>query len=169
MTLAELNALSPEEAGAALERCCGSRVWIESMCRARPFADRAALYAASVRSARQLGRADWLESFSHHPRIGGAAELRERFTATRSWAKDEQSGTATAPDDVLAALAEGNRAYEARFGYGFIVCATGKSAEEMLAILRSRLPNDAANELEIAAGEQMKITLLRLDKLVEGS
>lgn len=169
MNLAQLNILQAEAARINFERCCGARAWAEAMLRARPFADRAALHAAADRAASTLARADWLEAFSHHPRIGDVAALRERFAATAAWAGAEQGGAVGAPDAVLEALAQGNRAYEARFGYVFIVCATGKRAGEMLAILESRLPNDPDLELEVAAVEQMKITRLRLDKLLEES
>ena len=167
MTLEQLNALPEAEARTQFERCCGSRAWVEAMIGARPFADRAALDAASARAAAALTRDDWLEAFAHHPRIGGAAELR--FAATRAWAESEQAGAAQATEEVLTALAEGNRAYEARFGYVFIVCATGKSAEEMLALLEARLANPPEREWRIASEEQMKITRLRLDKLMSGS
>ena len=169
MTLASLNHSGLPEARAALTRCCGSRAWVEHTCAARPYADRAALHHAADEAARTLTRADWLEAFSHHPRIGDIASLRERFTTTAAWANTEQSAAATAPDAILEALAAGNRTYEARFGYIFIVCATGRSAAEMLAMLEARLANDPAQELAIAAAEQMKITHLRLDKLLEDS
>jgi 2-oxo-4-hydroxy-4-carboxy-5-ureidoimidazoline decarboxylase len=167
MKLTELNTLQPERARAELERCCGAAAWVEAMLAARPFADRAALHAAAERAARALSRADWLEAFAHHPRIGDVAALRAKFAATAAWAGAEQGGAVGAPEAVLAALARGNRAYEERFGYIFIVCATGQRADEMLAILESRLANDPARELDIAAAEQRRITRLRLEKLVE--
>jgi 2-oxo-4-hydroxy-4-carboxy-5-ureidoimidazoline decarboxylase len=169
MTLEQLNALPEAGARTQFERCCGARAWVEAMIAARPFDDRAALDAASARAAAALTRDDWLEAFAHHPRIGGAAELRPRFASTRAWAESEQAGAAQATEAVLTALAEGNRAYEARFGYVFIVCATGKSAEEMLALLEARLSNPPEREWRIASEEQMKITRLRLDKLMSGS
>jgi 2-oxo-4-hydroxy-4-carboxy-5-ureidoimidazoline decarboxylase len=132
----------------------------------RPFADAAALRAAADEVWSALSHGDWLEAFSHHPRIGDVEGLRARFASTRTWAEGEQAGARAASDEVLRALAEGNRAYEARFGHIFIVCATGKSAEEMLALLRARLPNDPVAEARVAAGEQAKITRLRLEKLL---
>ena len=132
----------------------------------RPFADAAALFALADACWAGLSRDDWLEAFAHHPRIGDVEGLRTRFANTRAWAAGEQAGTASASEAVLQALTEGNRAYEARFGYIFIVCATGKSAEEMLGLLHARLPNDPAAELPIAAEEQRKITRLRLEKLL---
>ena len=137
------------------------------MCAARPFGDRAAMFAAAERAADGLGRDDWLEAFSHHPRIGDRDALRRRFASTAAWAADEQRGAAEAPDAVLDRLARGNEEYRRRFGYIFIVCATGKSAEEMLALLEARLHNDPERELAVAAAEQRKITRLRLEKLLE--
>jgi 2-oxo-4-hydroxy-4-carboxy-5-ureidoimidazoline decarboxylase len=166
VTLDELNALPIAEARAALERCCGARRWIEQMCAARPFRDRAALLAAAGRAAGGLERDDWLAAFAHHPRIGDLESLRAQFARTATWAGEEQRGASAASEATLLALAEGNRAYEARFGYIFIVCATGKSADEMLAMLRTRLPNDPDREIAVAAEEQMKITRLRLEKLL---
>ena len=110
---------------------------------------------------------DWREAFAHHPKIGDRAALARRFTNTRQLSEKEQAGVDGASDSVLTDLAEGNRLYEERFGYIFIVCATGRSATEMLTILLSRLRNDAAVEIGIAAEEQAKITSLRLAGLVE--
>jgi 2-oxo-4-hydroxy-4-carboxy-5-ureidoimidazoline decarboxylase len=115
-----------------------------------------------------LGDGDWLEAFGHHPPIGADVDaLREKFQATADWSSGEQEAVASADESVLEALAQGNRDYESRHGFIFIVCASGKSAAEMLAILRSRMDNAPADELRIAAGEQAKITRLRLDKLEE--
>ncbi len=109
-------------------------------------------------------RADWLQAFASHPRIGDRDALRAKFAATGAWTAHEQSGVDGAPEDLLGELAEENCRYEARFGYIFIVCATGKTAGEMLALLKERLTNDAGLELKIAAGEQAKITRIRLEK-----
>ena len=167
MTLDQLNRLAEAAARAELARCCGARRWIDRMCAARPFGDRGALLAAAERAFEGLGRADWLEAFGHHPRIGDLASLRAKYASTAAWAGEEQRGTADAGESALAALAEGNRAYEERFGYIFIVCATGKSADEMLALLRARMPNPPEREIRIAVEEQMKITRLRLEKLLD--
>lgn len=169
MTLDALNAASDADARAALARCCGAARWIDAMVRARPFADRTALLVAAERVADTLERADWLEAFAHHPRIGDRAALRARFATTAAWAADEQRGATAAEDDVLDALADGNRRYERRFGHIFIVCATGLNAADMLARLQARLGNDPARELQIAAGEQRAITRLRLFRLLEES
>ncbi|HEY8233437.1 MAG TPA: 2-oxo-4-hydroxy-4-carboxy-5-ureidoimidazoline decarboxylase [Vicinamibacteria bacterium] len=163
-----LDALSQPEAIAAFLGCCGSRRWAEAMARGRPYAGEPALRAAAERAFAPLARADWLEAFSHHPRIGDRASLAARFPTTSGWSEAEQGGVSGAAEDVLDGLLRGNREYEARFGHIFIVCATGKSAPEMLALLRERLPNDAGAELEIAAAEQRKITAIRLTKLLEG-
>jgi 2-oxo-4-hydroxy-4-carboxy-5-ureidoimidazoline decarboxylase len=166
VTLDEFNALAEDEARAALTRCCVARRWVEGVLAARPFASASALHAEAERVWAALDRADYLEAFTGHPRIGDVNSLRAKYANTQAWASSEQAGTAVATEDVLAGLAEGNAAYEARFGYIFIVCATGKRADEMLALLRARLPNDPESELAIAAGEQAKITRLRLEKLL---
>ncbi len=131
----------------------------------RPYADRTALHAAAERCWGALSPAGWREAFAHHPRIGEAAG--PRGSATAAWAGAEQAGATGADAATLAALAEGNRAYEARFGHVFLVCATGRGAAEMLALLRARLANEPAAELRVAAAEQAKITRLRLEKLLE--
>jgi hydroxyisourate hydrolase len=166
VTLEELNRLPEDQARTAFERCCGASKWVRSMSAARPYAHPAALFTAADRAADALGPEDWREAFAHHPRIGDLASLRERFTATAAWAGDEQRSAASASEEILAALARGNRDYEARFGYIFIVCATGRSAADMLEFLERRLGNDPERELEIAALEQRKITRLRLEKLL---
>lgn len=131
----------------------------------RPFASRDALLAAAREEWFALSPDDWREAFSHHPKIGDREALRARFPATHHLSEREQAGVSGASDDVLEALAEGNLAYEQKFGHIFIVCATGRSAEEMLAALRARLVNDVDTEIRIAAGEQAKITALRLEQL----
>jgi 2-oxo-4-hydroxy-4-carboxy-5-ureidoimidazoline decarboxylase len=166
VSLEALNQMPASEAHEAFLRCCGSARWADAMAAARPFADRDAVLAAAERLADALVAADWREAFAHHPRIGDRAALRQRF-ATAAWAADEQHGAATATDDVLDRLAEGNRRYEERFGHIFIVCATGLTAGEMLARLTGRMSNDPARELAIAAGEQRAITRLRLARLLE--
>ena len=157
---------SPDHAAArdALARCCGSRRWVDAMATHRPFHNLDAVVRAAAEVWDSLGKQDWLEAFSHHPRIGEKA-LREKFAATANWATGEQAGMTTASDDVIRALADGNDRYFDKFGYIFIVCATGKSAPEMLDILRSRLPNDPETEIRVAAAEQKKITEIRLRKL----
>jgi len=161
----QLNTWSPAEAQAAFLRCCGAVRWAGQMTARRPYRDEHELLDAAAEIWQGLGPDDWLQAFAAHPRIGDVEGLRAKFAATAAWSKAEQAGMAGATEDVLRALAEGNRAYETKFGYIFIVCATGKSASEMLALLRDRLSHDPQEELRFAAGEQAKITRLRLQKL----
>jgi 2-oxo-4-hydroxy-4-carboxy-5-ureidoimidazoline decarboxylase len=136
------------------------------MGQARPFVSHTHLIGVAEDIWWHLGDGDWLEAFTHHPQIGAdIEELRARFAATATWSEGEQAGMSDADDEALTALAEGNRAYLERYGHIFIVCASGKSAVQMDALLRSRMNNESAYELRIAAGEQMKITRLRLEKL----
>jgi 2-oxo-4-hydroxy-4-carboxy-5-ureidoimidazoline decarboxylase len=158
----ELDAAPPEAARELLSRACGSTRWVDRMMERRPFGSDARLLRAARIEWFALTEADWLEAFSHHPQIGDRASLAARFPATHDLSAKEQAGVGRAGDDVLSALAEGNATYLDRFGFIFIVCATGKTAEEMLAVLRERLKNNRATELRIAAEEQAKITALRL-------
>jgi 2-oxo-4-hydroxy-4-carboxy-5-ureidoimidazoline decarboxylase len=158
----EINAASPDAARAILLRACGSTRWVDRMMQRRPFGNDARLLSAARIEWFGLSESDWLEAFSHHPRIGDRAALEARFPKTHDLSVKEQARVASASEDVLAALAEGNNAYFDKFGFIFIVCATGKSADEILSLLRERLPHDRANELRIAAEEQAKITALRL-------
>ena len=169
MTLAELDHGEDTAVVTALERCCGARAWVRGMLARRPFGDRAAVHAAADAAFAPLARADLLEAFSHHPRIGDVAGLRERFASTAQWASGEQSRASAADQLTLQRLAEGNADYEVRHGHLFIVCATGLTAGEMLARLEARLMNEPDLELRNAAAEQLKITHLRLDKLLEVS
>jgi 2-oxo-4-hydroxy-4-carboxy-5-ureidoimidazoline decarboxylase len=157
---AVINAACAQDAAQTLARCCGARRWVAAMLARRPFPSTPDLHAAAQEELAwgRLGREDWLEAFSHHPAIG-APRVADR------WASQEQAGVAAAETGTVAALARANAAYAARFGHIFIVCATGKSAAEMLDLLQARLGNDPETELRIAAAEQAKITHLRLDKL----
>lgn len=166
MTLDELNALPEAEAAEALTTCCVAKAWVQGLLAKRPFASQEALWAAATEVEATMSRADWLEAFLGHPRIGDVASLRAKYAHTAAWASGEQAGAAEANEAVLQGLAEGNAAYEERFGHIFIVCATGKSGAEMLALLEARRGNDAEAELAIAAGEQAKISRIRLEKLL---
>ena len=167
MTLAELNHLDKPARAEALRICCGSRAWVQSMLAAFPVADAATLLREATARWQQLREADWREAFTHHPKIGGDVEaLRAKFASTSTWAEGEQAAVQQASLATLEALATGNEDYERRFGYIFIVCATGKTAAEMLALLQARLSNEPEDEIVIAAGEQDKITRLRLEKLL---
>jgi 2-oxo-4-hydroxy-4-carboxy-5-ureidoimidazoline decarboxylase len=166
--LARWNALPLEEAEREILACCGSRTWAATMASKRPMQDEASLLAASEVTWQSLREADWLEAFRSHPRIG---ETRREKTATAqssAWSTQEQQKTAAADESVKMALQRGNREYEQKFGRIFIVCATGKSASEILEILRRRLQNDEATELRQAAEEQRKIMHLRLKKWIAG-
>lgn len=160
MKLEELNALDEPAALQALMTCCGSARWAMAVIKRRPYRDLAQLQTTAAEAWSHCGREDFLEAFSHHPRIGDKAALKLKF------AGGEQGSIAKASDATIDALARGNADYEKRFGHIFIVCAAGKSADEMLALLNARLGNDAAQELAIASGEQAKITKLRLAKLL---
>lgn len=154
-----------EEARRLLTACCGSTRWVDRMLDRRPFGSRAALLDAAREEWFALPPDDWREAFGHHPKIGGRDGLRARVAATRHLSEREQSGVSGASEDILESLADGNREYERTFGYIFIVCASGRGADEMLELLRARLQNDAASEILIAAREQARITELRLEAL----
>jgi 2-oxo-4-hydroxy-4-carboxy-5-ureidoimidazoline decarboxylase len=161
-----LNALPPSEARLVLQRCCGAARWVEGMLQRRPFPSSAALLQGAEAVWRELAAADFLEAFSHHPEIGANLdELRRKFAATAELSLAEQAGAVNASEATLSALRSQNHAYRTRFGYSFIVCASGKTASEMLELLNGRLNNAPEVELGIAAAEQAKITHLRLEKL----
>ena len=161
-TWQRIDEASPPDARAILYAACGSTRWIDRMIALRPFGSRDALLAAARREWAALTPYDWREAFSHHPQIGDVDSLRARFPATHHLSSTEQAGVAGATDELLSALAEANRQYLDRFGYIFIVCASGKTAGEMLALMRARLHNAADDEIRIAAEEQARITALRL-------
>ena len=165
-SIAELNALPEPNARTEFLKCCGSRRWADAMIARRPFADSASLAAAADELWSAAARDDCLEAFAAHPKIGAdVASLRAKFAHTANWSSQEQGGMSGAAEMTIQRLAELNRVYDERFGHIFIVCATGKSAAEMLAILESRLGNRSDDELRIAAEEQRKIMHLRLAKL----
>lgn len=158
----EINAATPDAAREILARACGSTRWVDRMLQRRPFGNDARLLFAARNEWFGLSEADWLEAFSHHPRIGDRASLEARFPATHNLSSKEQAGVDAARAETIDALAAANQLYFDRFGFIFIVCASGKTAEEMLALLQSRLANQRSAELRIAAEEQAKITALRL-------
>lgn len=166
MTFAEFNALPAQQAEGALLDCCGSAGWASRVAARRPYSDLESLFKAADSVWWNLSRADWLEAFSHHPQIGD--KPASGSDAARKWAEGEQSGARVVTDDVKERLARANRAYFEKFGYIYIVCATGKTAEGMLAILNQRLQNDAPSEISIAAEQQRLITRIRLQKLFSG-
>lgn len=166
MTLHELNILTPEQRKNELAKCCGATAWVNIMMHCFPIDDLVELLECAEEQWYCCTEADWKEAFTHHPKIGDIASLTKKFAATAQWASGEQSSVSAANKETIEALAKGNDLYEAKFGYIFIVCATGKSAAEMLDMLEARLGNNAEVEIKIAADEQNKITKLRLEKLV---
>ena len=165
MTINEFDHLDDDKKSELLTQCCGSSNWVKKMV-ASPWAeDLVDLEVIAEESWWACTPDDWKEAFEHHPKIGDRNSLKKKFANTAGWAANEQAGVNTAADEVIVALAKGNEEYEKKFGFIFIVCATGKSAEEMLQILQSRLPNNIDEELEVAAEEQLKITKIRLAKL----
>jgi 2-oxo-4-hydroxy-4-carboxy-5-ureidoimidazoline decarboxylase len=149
-----------------LLRACGATRWAERLVGSRPFASHLDLLATAENAFDLLAEADWLEAFGAHPKIGDRASLAAKFASTAAWAEGEQAGTASASEKELDELAQGNEEYEKRFGFLFIVCATGQPAFRMLASLRDRMTNPRDIELGIAADEQRRITRLRLEKLL---
>jgi OHCU decarboxylase len=165
--LERLNALPEREAEAELLKCCGSTLWARRMAGERPFHDLQELLAKADAVWWALDAEDWLEAFSRHPKIGERESARAQATAARQWSEQEQAGTNSADEETRLELAAANREYERKFGHIYIVCATGKSADQMLSILKERLHNDVDKELRVAAEEQRRITHLRLQKLLE--
>ena len=166
--LARWNELRREEAEHEILACCGSRTWAASMAAKRPMHDEASLLAAADAAWQHLQEADWLEAFRSHPRIGETRAEKDSATRSSAWSAQEQQKAATADEAVKTALKWGNREYEQKFGRIFVVCATGKSASEILEILRRRLHNDEATELQLAAEEQRQIMHIRLKKWIAG-
>jgi 2-oxo-4-hydroxy-4-carboxy-5-ureidoimidazoline decarboxylase len=162
--LARWNQLAADAAAAEILPCCGSRAWASGVAGSRPIDDMALLFATSEAVWRGLRASDWIEAFESHPRIGESAEKVSALARSKAWSVEEQKNVLESDDDLGSSLAEGNRQYEKRFGRIFIVCATGKTTTEILEILRRRLQNDDAAELREAAGEQQRITQLRLRK-----
>ncbi len=162
-----LNALPDEAARAALLNCFGSSTWAQRVADGRPFRDAAQLFDVAHEVWEKVGKSDWLEAFNHHPKIGERKAAVGQSAEAQRWSEQEQQSVSNSAPHLLDELANANHIYQARFGYIFIVCATGKSTEEMLALLRERLKNDVETELRVAAGEQQKITGLRLEKMLE--
>src|SRR3989442_749279 len=165
--LTRWNGLRPDEAAQGILPCCGAKAWAYGMAARRPIVDETALLTACDQVWKSLAESDWLEAFHSHPRIGESPSATGS-TQAAGWSVEEQRSLSAAGDDVKVALAEGNREYERRFNRIFIVCATGKSALEILEILRRRLQNDAETELREAAEQQRQITQIRLRKWLQG-
>ncbi len=160
MTLDELNGMDLHSAADVLKPCCGSQRWAEGMAARRSFPHLVELHRAADSVWSALGREDWLEAFASHPRIGDTG-------GASRWSMKEQEGVATASDDGKTRLAQLNSEYHERFGFIFIICATGKSVDEILVSLEQRLNNSPDDEIRVAGEEQMKIVHLRLNKLID--
>ncbi len=158
MDIATFNGLAPEETYDMLMACCHCHRWAETVTSTRPFDDYDTLLNSAQDTWATMQESDYLEAFGHHAKIGDVSALKDKF----SKATKEQGQISVASDAVIEALFEANQTYEAQNGFIFIVCATGKSAEEMLGILQARLNNDRDTELNIAAQEQAKILTIRL-------
>jgi 2-oxo-4-hydroxy-4-carboxy-5-ureidoimidazoline decarboxylase len=167
MTLHEFNILPKDQLREELMKCCGSSSWVNRILPFIPADDMIELLEDAEEQWWLCNEDDWKEAFGHHPKIGDMQALTKKFASTAQWASGEQSGVSAAAKETIEALAKGNHLYEEKFGYIFIVCATGKSAEQLLSILRSRLENSPEDEIKIAADEQNKITKLRIEKLLE--
>ena len=167
--LAWLNELAAGEARKELLKCCGATRWAEAVEQARPYASLEQLITRAVDVWWDLDESDWLEAFRSHPKIGEKKAASAVSAESQQWSTQERQGVQNAAQQVVEKLAKLNVDYEKKFGFIFIVCATGKSSDEILALLEERFANDAATELRIAAAEQAKITELRLRKLLDPS
>ena len=167
MTVAELNGLERAAATDAFTACLAAPAWVTRMVAARPFASRDDVLGAAESAARDLPAAEWERAIAHHPRIGEPPAAAATAARADAWSIGEQAAVRDAGDATVAALASANAAYERRFGHTFIMCATGKSAADVLAALTARLGHDAAAERRVTTGELRQITLLRVAKLVD--
>ena len=165
MTVADFNQSGIEKKTELLLQCCRSFAWVKKMIAVQLPVELEAILGIAQVEWNECNGQDWLEAFKHHPKIGDITSLKKQFASTAHFALSEQSAVNVASDETLQQLADGNDAYEKKFGFIFIICATGKSAEEMLSILKARLANTPEEEIKIAANEQSKITRLRLQKL----
>lgn len=164
--ISHLNEMDDKALEAELLTCCGSKTWVKKMMSARPYTTISSLQAKHVQASAALEKDDWLEAFRAHPRIGEKKAATGTGEQAATWAKGEQARVAEASSTILDELAEVNRAYEEKFGHIYIVCASGKTAEQLLEIAKERLNNYPATELKRAAEEQRKITDLRIQKMV---
>ncbi len=166
MNIQSLNTLPIDQANHLFLQCCTSEKWIEKMVASRPFTDSNSLRDTADNIWKHLSEKDYLQAFEGHPKIGDVGSLKAKYANSKELASGEQSGASSATDEIIAELANSNSEYEEKYGFIFIVCATGKSAREMLALLQGRLNNDRQKELKIASEEQRKIFHLRLEKLL---
>jgi OHCU decarboxylase len=163
----KLNRLATEEARKVLLDCCGSTRWAERVAANRPYWDVGQCLIIGERIWKELERDDWLEAFRAHPKIGERKAEAQVSQKAQSWSEGEQSRASDAASETLDALAAANREYEAKYGFIFIVCASGKTADEMLALLQDRMSNDIDTELRVALEEQWLITQLRVRKFLK--
>jgi 2-oxo-4-hydroxy-4-carboxy-5-ureidoimidazoline decarboxylase len=164
MILSELNSLDAPQAQTWFSQCCVAQRWCDLMVAARPYASFDAVLEHAALSWAQCNNTDYLAAFEGHPMIGDVASLRAKYASTKALASNEQQGAAQADESTLTELSELNHLYLARHGFIFIICATGLSAQSMLDALKSRVHNDTNTEIKLAADEQLKITLLRINK-----
>jgi 2-oxo-4-hydroxy-4-carboxy-5-ureidoimidazoline decarboxylase len=165
MTITIFHHLDPSQKKALLHQCCGSTSWVQKMLDVAPVESLRDFLIYAEEKWYECNENDWKEAFLHHPQIGDIDALRQKFSSDQ-FAGNEQSSINLASEKSLQLLAEGNKQYVKKFGYIFIVCATGKSVEEMLSLLNKRLQNAPEDEIKIAMEEQNKITKLRLEKLL---
>jgi OHCU decarboxylase len=161
-----VNRLSQKKAIQVFLDCCGSRKWAARMTEARPYATLADIFSRADKICSELTHEDWLEALRHHPPIGGKRAKAKQSLKANRWSAKEQSTAQQAAPETLTRLAAENRAYANKFGFVFLICATGKTSDEILDALRRRVLNDPNTELRLAAEEQRKITRLRLEKLL---
>ncbi|MFT4825680.1 MAG: 2-oxo-4-hydroxy-4-carboxy-5-ureidoimidazoline decarboxylase [Halioglobus sp.] len=166
MSVETLNTMNAKTASHSFRQCCTSQAWIENMVASRPYDSAQAVIEAADKNWLGLQEQDYLEAFDGHPKIGDVGSLKAKYSNTKELAAGEQSLVEVATDDVIQALSDGNTAYQEKFGFIFIVCATGKSAAQMLSLLNARLPNSRELELTNAAEEQRRIFQIRLEKLL---
>ncbi len=159
------NDLDQKQVKGVFLQCCGSRVWADTVCKDLPFTDPTHLHKVIDGAFNAMTKTDWLEAFAHHPMIGDVKSIREKFASTAHLASKEQSGVVGADEQIYVQLADFNKRYFAKFGFIFIIFASGKSAETMLESLKKRFSNDTDTEIKNAAAEQRKITWLRLEKV----
>ncbi|WP_339720311.1 2-oxo-4-hydroxy-4-carboxy-5-ureidoimidazoline decarboxylase [uncultured Paraglaciecola sp.] len=167
VSLDTINNLSPSEAQQWFSHCCAAPKWFQGMANARPFTDIEQLKQVAQTLWLECSEADFLIAFEAHPMIGDVNSLRAKYAATKNIASNEQNGATQASEETLQALAEANHQYLAKHGFIFIICATGLSADTMLNALMQRINNSTQQEIQLAAAEQIKITLLRLEKGLE--
>jgi len=166
ITVTQLNSLDSEQANQWFVQVCTAQGWCNKMVNSMPYADKASIIKTATDHWAEMQETDFLEAFQGHPMIGDINTLREKYANTKALASNEQSGTANASEQTLNKLHEANHEYLNKNGFIFIICASGLSANTMLVALTQRLANTREKEIEIAAQEQLKISLLRIDKAV---